>query len=648
MIKYDQVPDKLKKKISSWINQKSQWLTKRTEAYGYFRNDIEGTGTTYTQQQVNTIEANTNIPVSINYVHPIVSQEHALISEHSFGMKVVSADGRGVEYAHVLDKGIKAILRESISQQHNKQAVRDMLVGGLTHIGIIPKDFHTAGEFNLLYKCLNPDNITIDPNVRTPTNEDCEGYIYEKVVSEDTAKFLFQDLIDTINQYYQMNIRLEDLFGKTAEELGFVHDGEIKKLKVTKFFSYEVAEMCYRIDPETKEIRRDFRENYFPEIAEILFKEDEVGEFGEVVNKGTILKKEINRFVKETTMLGDHIVEERLTGYTYFPITTVYFDWGGSPYTSYGIPHYIKGMQDAMDKGIQLMILNGILTNNAGWTSPKGSIIDEDRTKWAAGANDSRVIKEYIPQVYDGVILKPEKDQVTQLSNFYPMLIQMMQQAMEYSTGINPMIQGDPRGANVDVFSSLQQYQSAAMKRINVAVENYEHGQVYIGQVLMQGLLFNMNSGYYPFFDERAKFNELKVTLEMINELRQNDFRVLAIPSEGTPTQRQAMATELMKIAQTTVDPAERSPLMKKAFELNDMRGFDEVKEEINEVKKRDQQIAQMQEQLDRDKELMKQYENRALNAEYDAKVTKLTAGTMVKLKEQEIEAKYDTEDKQQ
>ena len=81
------------------------------------------------------------------------------------------------------------------------------------------------------------------------------------------------------------------------------------------------------------------------------------------------------------------------------------------------------------------------------------------------------------------------------------------------------------------------------------------------------------------------------------------------------------MATEMFKIAQTTQDGSERNIFVKKAFELLDMRGFDEMVEELSEIKKLTGIVQQLQEKLERDKELMKQWENKALNSDYRAKL---------------------------
>src|SRR4030067_3227389 len=79
------------------------------------------------------------------------------------------------------------------------------------------------------------------------------------------------------------------------------------------------------------------------------------------------VKAEPGLYIKRTVMMGDWIVYLEVLPITQYPLKTAFFEWGGRPYRSYGMVHFTKGMQEAFDKIIQIMLLNGILSNNAGW-----------------------------------------------------------------------------------------------------------------------------------------------------------------------------------------------------------------------------------------------------------------------------------------
>jgi hypothetical protein len=159
------------------------------------------------------------------------------------------------------------------------------------------------------------------------------------------------------------------------------------------------------------------------------------------------------------------------------------------------------------------------------------------------------------------------------------------------------------------------------MSHINLANEQ-------LGNVIIDYLLANLKlSQNYAFFDEENNLQELTVLSKNVKDFKLGRYSVLSISAEAMPTQKIAMATEMMKIAQTTPDPMDRNIYIQKAFQLSDMRGFDDVQETIDVKNKLSQRIQVLEEQIKRDEELLKQLENRAINAEYQAKLQKKLSG---------------------
>jgi len=191
----------------------------------------------------------------------------------------------------------------------------------------------------------------------------------------------------------------------------------------------------------------------------------------------------------------------------------------------------------------------------------------------------------------------------------------------------------------------LQAYQNAGMQRINMAINDINNYMESIGKILIQYILANIKPNVnYQFFNENGVLDEVKIANEIMQVLRTSNFNVLAVPSEASPTQKLNMAIEMMKVAQTTPDPVERSMFIKKAFSLSDIRGFDEMAQELDEVKKLQGQLQSMQEQIERDKELMKQFENRTINAELKAKIIERIANAIDNINSKEVEVKKDME----
>lgn len=615
MLLYEDIPDLLKQRYWSWDEERQVLLTRGKKWEGYYYNDIEGTGTNYTQAQIQKIEETTGIPVTINYVHPIINQKLAILVQNKPSHKVVALDDRGKNYVHVLNKCNYSVMYNSSAVSRQEESVKNMLIFGMGITGIFKKEYSVLGDFGIEYKNLHPSLVLLDANSMTRDNNDMEGFFIEREYTMTDGQRLFGGLLARVAEKFQLENLALDTF-KTSGFLKEVGDeGRIKedwtrwKIQVREYYD-KVFTTMYYVPNENGDIERMFAENLEEEERFLL--------------DGAI-DAEQNIFVRKTLIIGDKIVEQSLLPITKFPIKVKYFEWAGRPYRCKGVIHFIAGMQDAYDKTIQMFIKNGMLTNNAGYLAPVGSIPENLKKQWENEGNKPGVIKEFVlmPSA-DGKVYIPQREQIQPLSNFYPVMMEMFRTGMEYSTGINPIVQGNPNEGKVDVFSSLQQYQNAAMQRISLALQHINEANEYIGNVVTEYLLAEIRPNeVYPFFDENDKLQEVSIAKEMAQDFKLAKYKVLSISAEAMPSQRNAMAIELMKIAQTTQNPAERDIFVKEAFAKSGMKGFDELAEQLDTVKQLQSQLQAMQEEIERSKELIKQFENRALDAEFEAKLVK-------------------------
>lgn len=635
MYYYENIPEELKQRIMSWKSLKSSFLEEAKRAEEYFLSDVEGTGTNYTIEQYQKIKDVTNIPLSINYLYPAISQEHAILSQLKPGLKVISASGSKIDnqIAAVAEKITLAIMYNSQSFVHFSEAIKEMLVKGMSHICVTEDIKRNIGEFPIKVIHLPVEFVTIDPNSFFRTNEDMSGYFIEKEIAMEDFIEMFGAILQIISDYYQIEIKYDDFSKPTSsvnEKVKLLGVEFAKKnVNLIKYYDKVYTEMFYVRDPDKDIIIKTFKENYFPEQVDLF------------INDETIVNREEGKFVRETIIAGDKVLCVRILPIKDFPIKTLYYEWGGRPYKSKGVYHFTKSMQDALDKSIQLLILNGILSNNAGWIAPIGSIPPEQRENWSKYANDPTRIKEYMPVVLEGNILRPEREPIANLGNYYPYIMELMKSSIEYVTGINPVVHGNPSDQKIEVFKTLQQYQNAAIQRITTLSNYLKTDYEYICNVVIQYVSNGLEPDeYYGFFTQDQIYDEVTITKEMINTLNVYQHRILAIMTESFPTQKMAQAAELLKIAQTTPDAYERKLYVRKAFELSNIRAFDELEKELNEINILRQQIAALEEQIARDKELMKQYENRALLAEYKARLANVISKAELAVKTEAEKAK--------
>jgi hypothetical protein len=621
MINFVRVPDELRSRYETWKAEtvwgRKQWIARAEEAEEYYYNDVDQTGTTYTSAQTTKIAQNTNIPVSINFLHPVTNQKLALLTQTKPSVKTLSLDGRAKEHAFVLDKMKHGIFYNSNANLEIEGMVKDMLVAGMGHIMVTPVDFYKKGMFNLQVVHVPWDEVILDINSKTRTLDDMEGFFIERAFTVPKALQVYGGILSQLKNENGDPVGIESFTGETwveqeltdKQDVTTTHWNADDRVIVREYYTKVFTDM-YLVKQEGL-TRILFAENLGPEEQSMIANPSQVNP---------------DIYIKKTIMMGDFIIWEEILPITNYPLRTTFFEWGGRPYRSYGMIHFTKGMQEAFDKVLQIMLLNGILSNNAGWTAPKGSIPEEDRDKWEQFGANPKVIKEYVPKVLENQVLKPERDQVTALSNFYPMVLDMLKSGIEYSTGVNAVLQGDAKEANVEVFSSLQQYQNAAMMRVKMSTGHINQVMKELGQVLIEYMVANLTPDSFSFFDENGQLNELQIALEAVNDIKTLKFLTVSIPSTALPTQRLAVATELAKIAQSSPDPAERQILTQKALELSDIHEWDEMAKKLDVVKRAQGQLEDLQAAYDRLMETSKQMENKYVNISIENRILKQLA----------------------
>ena len=538
-------------------------------------------------------------------------------------------DGRAKNHAFVLDKMKHAVMYNSNAPLEIEAMIKDMLISGMGCGMVMPTSIYQGGLFGVSVVHVPYDEVVLDINAKKRTLEDMEGFFIERVFTIAKTLQVYGDIINNLIDENGQPVNIQSLTNRLWIE-GQVTDtqdvvttqfNQQGRVVIREFFEKIYTTMYMVPDPKTGNITYLFAENLPQDVQTIL---------------DSAVKTEPGIYIKRTLILGDYEVFEEILPITQYPLKVSFFEWGGKPYRSYGMMHFTIDMQSAIDKVFQIMLLNGMLSNNAGWTAPKGTIEEQDKKKWEDYGNNPRVIKEYVPrETAGGQLLKPERDEIQQLGNFFPQVLDMLKSGIEFSTGITPVLQGDPKGST-DVFSSLQQYQNAAMMRMVLSTSHINQTLTEIGQILIEYLTANITPDTYQFFDEKGDLNELQIAQEISNDIKLYRYMVISIPATFMPSQRLAMSTELMKIAQSSPDPAERSILTQTAMGLTDVREFDEVQEKMDMVKKTQGQMQDLQNAYDRLMETSKQMENKYINTQLENKIL-----TQLITKEANIAAAY-------
>lgn len=631
MVVFFRVPDAIRQLYMTFKGHakygRKEWLEQAKVSEEYFYNDVEDTGTTFRASQLQRIKETVGMPFSINILHSILGQKLAYLVQDKPSMKIISLDGRAKDHAALMDKMKHAVLQQSSARGEVEQAIKDMLITGLGHLMAVPMNMYQGGMFNVGVTHVPFDEVILDVNSKKRDTEDMEGFFIEKSFTLDKVKRLFPDIL----------AELVDEFGRPVDPNSFTTnvwiEGELtekQKVQTTQWntephvvvreFYEKIFTTMYVVpDPRTGLYRYLFAENL--ELDQQALLANSVDQIPDI-------------YVKKTLMFGDFVVYNEVLPITKYPLKTFFFEWAGRIYRSKGMVHLTKGMQDAFDKTIHIMILNGMLSNNAGWKAPKGAITEEDRRKWEDYANNPRVLKEYVPVVREGQVFVPEQEQIQPLGNFFPYVLDLLKSSIEYTTGVTPIVQGDIQSAKVEVFSSLQQYQNAAMMRMQLSAQRINETMVDLGQTIVEYITANITPDNYLFFDDKGNLNEMQLAMDIVNDIKSFRYLVTAVPATAMPTQRIAVATELAKIAQSTADPIERSLYTQTAMDLTEIREFDNLREQLDVVKNTQRQLEDLQKAYERLMETSKQMENKYINISLENRILKELMGREKKITE--------------
>lgn len=633
MIKFTRVSNQIQDQYTTWkgsgAGAKQPWLDRAIEAEERFLQDVDGTGTNFTQSQYNNVKDATGMAFTLPLSYQALKQALALMLQTKPSVRILSLDGRAKNHAALLDKMKHAVLYSSHAQMELENAIRDMLITGLGHLMIVPLPDVRGGVFNLGVVHVPFDEVILDINAKKKSLDDMEGFFVEKALTVPRFQALYNDILGALRNQDGSLVDVKTFTGNVwvesqltdKQSVTTTNWGTDDHVIVREYYEKVFTTMYGVEDPKTGVLRYLFAEN-MQAGGEALLSISNI-EFP-------------NLYVKKTIMFGDFIVWEEVMPITYWPLVTFIYEWGGKPYNSKGMMHFARGAQEAFDKTTAIMILNGMLANNAGWKVPKGAIAEQDRVKWENYSNDPRVIREYNPIVQEGQVFVPERELPNQLSNFYPELLGMLKNGIEGATGVSAILTGDAKESGVDVFSTLQQYQNTAMQRIQLYVQNMNQIMVLLGQALLENLIMNISDGEYVFFDEKGFLNEVKLSKEIANDIKSFKYLTVAVPSTALPTQRLAMATELAKIAQSSPDPVERSLYTQTAIDLSELREYDDLREKLDVVRNTQAKLNNLQEAYDRLMETSKQIENRYINSELENRILKKLSGA-----EQQITKTY-------
>ena len=321
----------------------------------------------------------------------------------------------------------------------------------------------------------------------------------------------------------------------------------------------------------------------------------------QIVMEYVVTKK---KRIKATLVVGQKVMKKEILPTDAFPIISFHYSKLRNPYRTFGVIHYIKDVQKAVNKLWGLLIYDMQLRASLRVFYANNTIADPKMAETKFGIPGAFLGYDADPSLPNGG--KPEIVDISTANQAIIQLLNMLQQLAEYITGIYGVVQGNPDTAP-GTFSGTQALQTFGTQRIKLASRTIESSLSDLGYVLVS---------YLQRYCPKEKVAELmgdKVDPNILDQTDNLKFKVRVSISQTLPTSRQMAASALATLAGQLGDPQLQQVLTQYALKFLDIQEAEEISEVLNTVQQLQQQIAQQAEQLDMQNSQMKSMQNNML-----------------------------------
>lgn len=322
------------------------------------------------------------------------------------------------------------------------------------------------------------------------------------------------------------------------------------------------------------------------------------------------------KFVKRWLCVGDQIVEQGLIPCDEYPLIPFSICQNNRPDKIYGIMHFIKDIVKAMNKFWSLMIYDmqtsayrKVFYFAGSVTNPAKAERDFSRPmSWIEVRPNDSLPEGGMPKITEPGNLNPALERI----------IGLLQQMMEYITGISSLMQGQPTQATPDTFGGIQTMQSFGTERIKLYSRWLEDAMERLAYVTVSYLqAYAPKDEVITYLDDDGDQHELT----LLRNTEDIKFKVRMNMTSALPTTRH-MAAQLMGVLSgQSADPNMQALLQQYMVDYMDIPEGQKMRKEMDVVKNLSAQMEQMQSELEsiqtENAQLKQQMFQKDLNEEY-------------------------------
>lgn len=316
------------------------------------------------------------------------------------------------------------------------------------------------------------------------------------------------------------------------------------------------------------------------------------------------------KHIKRTLCVGNHIVEREVLSVDEYPIIHFCVSHNRSPNKTYSITHYIKDVVKAFNKFWAIAIYDAQLHGQRKVIAEESTVIDQ--TKWQQDWATPGAMLTYKanPIVSDGG--KPQIMDAAPLNQAYTQLFVLLQNLIEYITGMFASMQGSNEGMP-DTMGGLQSLQTMGSQRVKLYSRYNETAIEKLAYVVVSYLQqYAPKDEILKYVDENGDQHELQLMSDN-TDLR---YKVRVNLTANLPTTRHLAAQLLASVSGQTANPAVADLLTQYMIKMLDMPEGDEILQKIDTVNNLQQQLSSTQQQMDMMQKKINMMENNQMSSD--------------------------------
>lgn len=348
------------------------------------------------------------------------------------------------------------------------------------------------------------------------------------------------------------------------------------------------------------------------------------------------------KYVRRWLLLGNRVVEQGIVPCDEYPVVRLVIGHRGRNGKVYGIMHFIKDLVKAMNKFWALLLYDMMISSNRKYFVAEGSIADPVRAEKDMSKPGAFITYQPNDIAKDGGAPIPVEP--SPLNPAIKDILILIQQMLEYITGVTQLMQGVPTSATPDSFGGIQTMQSLGSQRVKLYSRWLEDSIERFAYVMTCHLqAYAPKDKIIQFFDEDGDQQEINI-LSDANDLR---FKVRVNMTTNLPTARHMAAQLLGVLGGQTKDPHVQQVLTQYMIEYLDMPESKKMRKEIDAIKNMQGQLEELQskvQELDgKNRQLQQQMQQKEI--ELETKLAKAEIKNKVELEKARIEAGQQPED---